>query len=219
MSGQLSDLFGNLGQGYVVAGLLLALAGAGGRGGTAAAGVALVAGFLVSGPLFVAYANPDLSLPVAHAVFARFYILPAIPVAILAGLGAYALLTALERLPPLGVLARAALPVVAALLLSVPAASAALHYANDDHRGDAVELNFVDDLLESLPPHAIFLSFSDEYWEGMTYAQVVDRTRTDVTSSTPRCSVSASTPCRCASRIRPSSCRSGRTTPPPTTTG
>lgn len=181
VSGQLSDLFGNLGQGYVVAGLLLALAGAVWawryrRG----AGVALVAGFLVSGPLFVAYANPDLSLPVAHAVFARFYILPAIPVAILAGLGAYALLTALERLPPLGVLARAALPVVAALLLSVPAASAALHYANDDHRGDAVELNFVDDLLESLPPHAIFLSFSDEYWEGMTYAQVVDRTRTDV---------------------------------------
>lgn len=182
VSGQLSDLFGNLGQGYVVAGLLLALAGAVWAWRyRRAAGVALVAGFLVSGPLFVAYANPDLSLPVAHAVFARFYILPAIPVAILAGLGAYGLLSALEQLPQLSVLAGAAVPLAAALLLGVPAASAALHYANDDHRGDAVELNFVDDLLESLPRNAVFLSFSDEYWEGMTYAQVVDHTRTDVT--------------------------------------
>jgi Protein of unknown function (DUF2723) len=180
-SGQLTSLFENLDQGYIVVGLLFALVGAvWAWQNCRAIGVALVAGFVVSGPIFVAYANPAMTLPVAKTVFSRFYILPAIPLAILAGMGAFAVLAGLEQIRRLGVSARAVVPVAAALLLAVPAASAALHYTSDDRRGDTVELHFADDLLESLPRNAIFIFSGDDYWEGITYAQVVDHTRTDV---------------------------------------
>jgi hypothetical protein len=181
LGGQLSTLFGNLSRGFLVIGLLLALGGVVWAWRSyRAVGAALVLGFVVSGPVFLAYANPDLSVPVAHEVISRFYVLPAIMLAVLAGLGAYATLSLLGRPSGPGVWGRIAPLLGAAVLLGVVAASAAAHYAGDDRRGDAVELNFADDLLESLPRNAIFLSFSDEYWEGITYAQAVDHVRTDV---------------------------------------
>ena len=110
-------------------------------------------------------------------------------------------------------------PWTAALALSVPAASAALHYASDDRRGDAVELHFADDLLDSLPRNALFIYSGDDYWEGITYAQVVDHTRTDVITLDTAQSASASISCRCAGSIRRSTFRLCRTAPLPPSTG
>ena len=86
-------LFGSLTSGFVVAGVLLALLGlwwAWRR--RRVEGIALVTAFVVAGPLFMAYTDTSYPDELDKGIVARFYILPSIPLAIAAGLGAWWLL-------------------------------------------------------------------------------------------------------------------------------
>src|SRR5262249_17586173 len=80
-------LFTVLAKGFVFVGLLLACAGlwwAWRR--RRAEGTALALAFLVAGPIFMMYARPSYEVALSKGVYARFFILPSIPLAVLAGL-------------------------------------------------------------------------------------------------------------------------------------
>lgn len=168
-----SDLLG----GFVVVGVALALVGLHWlwRRDRIVA-TALSVAFLVSGPLFVAYANPDFSEPVSRGILQRFYILPALPVAVAAGVGAHACLAWVVRRMP-GHLAAAG---AATVLLLVPTASAVAHAGAVDQSGNRVAQRYAEDLLGTLDPGAILLMRGDENYTSVIYAQFVEHIRGDV---------------------------------------
>jgi tetratricopeptide (TPR) repeat protein len=102
--------------------------------------------------------------------------LPSIPLAALAGLGAYqTLLWAHTRRLP-GAVAVAA----GAALLAVPVAAAVAHEGTAGQRGNRVALHYAEDLLRPLEPGALLLMRSDENYTSVLYAQEVEGIRTDV---------------------------------------
>jgi hypothetical protein len=177
---QLQLLSGDLVRGFVWIGGGLALAGLiwawRYRRGPA---LVLITAFVISGPVFVVYGDPSLADPTTKSVLARFYILPSIPLAILAGAGSWWLLPAARQLVVRVVSPRLAI-VPMALLLSAPVAAAAVHYGDDDQRGDVVASHFADDLLTPLPRDAVLLYDGQEYWESLLYAQLVAHVRPDI---------------------------------------
>jgi hypothetical protein len=173
-------LFGNLAHGFVYAGLALAVAGlwwAWRHRRTE--GAALLVAFAVAGPVLQAYTNTAYPDKVIQGVIARFYILPSIPVAIAAGLGAWWLLVQAERIQ-LPATPRFAIAVIAFALLAAPAGAALNHYsAQEQHRND-VAFNYGRDLLGALPGGALLLMRGDENLTSVSYAQNVEHYRTDV---------------------------------------
>ncbi len=146
-----------------------------------AAAVALGLAFLVAGPLFAAYANPDLSDPINQGILQRFYILPAIPVGILAGIEVLGSLDALiERLGRARPAARPGLAAAALLVMALPVASVAAHGPALDQNGNTVAQSHAEDLLRTLPTRAILLMRGDENYTGVSYVQRVEGFRTDV---------------------------------------
>lgn len=148
-------------------------------------GIALVLAFLFSGPLFLAYANPPLGGLFA-GIFARFYILPSVPLAALVGCGAYQLaMWAIElqsRLtgPPRPALRVGAAGILGILLVAVPAVPAAARYPSVDQSGNRMTINFIHDLLDPLEHNAILLAEGDTSVLGTWYIQNVERFRPDV---------------------------------------
>lgn len=178
---QLGLLAGSLLGAFTPFGLLLAAAGVWWLARhRSSEGIALVAAFLVAGPLFVAYANVYISSPLAKGILERFYILPAVPLAVVVGLGANQVLAWVREVRvPRGLGPRLA-PLAAALLLLVLIGTAVAHQADVDQSGNYVTLHYGEDLLAPLEPNALLLSEGDLNYTSVTYKQVVDRDRTDV---------------------------------------
>jgi hypothetical protein len=135
---------------------------------------------LVSGPLFVAIANPPLDDPVTRGVLERFAILPTVVIAILAGVGAIRLgQWALVRAADEPVRTRLAAGLgIAALALIV--AVGALHVPIASQRDNRVAEAYGRDILEPLPADVLLLMRSDEHYTTVTFAQVVEVLRPDV---------------------------------------
>lgn len=158
----------------------LALAGLGGwrlarRDTWAFAG--LLTMFVVSGPLFVAFANPPLDDPVTRGVLERFYILPGLPLAIAIGCGAVVagrmVVNRLGSRPG----APVAVPVLTWVLL---AAIVLMRLPSVDQRDNRVVEGYGRDILETLEPNALLLTRSDENYTAVLYSQVVAGIRPDV---------------------------------------
>ena len=172
-------LFGSLTSGFVVAGVLLALLGLWWAWRTRRVeGVALLTAFVVAGPLFAAYTDTAYPDELNKGIVARFYILPSIPLAIAAGLGAWWLL---EKAAPVRLVQPGlAAAVASAALLLVPFASAVHHYPLDDQSGNHVAEGYAHDLLGPLPPDTLLLMRGDENLESVSYVQNVEHFRPDV---------------------------------------
>jgi len=142
-------------------------------------GLAIVTAFLVSGPLFVAFANISLETPIAHSVLERFYILPAIPFAIAIGAGAYDALAWLSRMVPPDI-RRVAIAGGACLLIAAPMGWGLANYAAIDQSSERIATGFAHDILDSLESDALLLVRGDEKYSSLAYAQFVEDLRPDV---------------------------------------
>jgi hypothetical protein len=134
---------------------------------------------LLAGPAFAAYANVDLSNPVALWVLRRFFLLPHVLLAPLVGLGyasaagAIASRTHVQRGK-----SDVALASLALVLIAVPAA---LRYSAIDQHDNQVARLFAEDLLRSAPPRSVILGNGDEIALPVAYVQAVENQRPDVT--------------------------------------
>jgi len=169
----------SLTHGFVYAGILFAVAGIWWAWrNRRAEGIALFVAFLVAGPVFQAYTRTSYLDELTKGVVARFYILPSVPLAILAGLGAWWVLRQAERVR----VSRRGLvtALAAAALLVVPVASATDHYSSQDQSGNYVAENYGKDVLGELKPNALLIMRGDENLTTMVYSQFVQHLRPDV---------------------------------------
>ncbi len=172
-------LFGDLSSGFVVVGITLALLGLWWAWRhRRVEGTALLTAFFVSGPAFMLYTDPAYPDELTKGIIARFYILPSIPLAIVAGLGAWWLL---EKASPVRIVRPGLVAAVAsAALLLVPFASAVRHYSGDDQSSNHVAEGYAHDLLAPLPPNSLLLMRGDENYGPVSYLQNVEHFRPDV---------------------------------------
>jgi Protein of unknown function (DUF2723) len=176
VAANLAQLWTSLVHGFVYAGILLALAGLWWAWEhRRIEGAALLTAFVVAGPLFQAYTRTAYPDPLIKGVVARFYLLPSIPLAILAGLGAWWALAWVDRQGK-----EAATVIAAAVLLAIPAAAAADHYSSADQSGNHVTEDYARDLLGGLAPNALLVMRGDENYTSVSYAQDVEHLRPDV---------------------------------------
>jgi hypothetical protein len=174
-------LASNLTTGFVVVGVILAAIGLWwGWRNRRSATVALALAFLFAGPIFVAYAKSAFPDELTKGVVARFYILPSIPLAVLVGVGAWLVLVWAQRLRRPALRPIVVVAVVAGALLAVPVASAVVHFNDENHSGDWVDLRYAQDILGPLAPNAILLERGDENYTATEYAQFVEHFRPDV---------------------------------------
>ena len=170
------QLWAGLVHGFVYAGILLAITGIWWAWQhRRLEGIALLVAFLVAGPLFQAYTRTAYPDPLTKGIVARFYILPSIPLAILAALGSWwvlALVDGRRRLVPA--------VIAAAVLLALPVAAAADHYSAADQSGNHVAENYARDLLGGLPRNSLLVMRGDENYTSVSYAQNVEHLRPDV---------------------------------------
>jgi len=181
ISEQLGLLSSNLLRGFVVVGVVLAVVGLLWTWRhRRSSGLALATAFLFAGPIFVAYSKVYVPDDLTKGVIARFYMLPSIPLAVLAGVGAWQALLWTRRIR--GPAGRPQLiPVLGAVaLVAVLLGSAVANAGTADHRGDRVALHYGQDLLRPLAPNALLLMRSDENYTSVDYAQFVDGYRKDV---------------------------------------
>ncbi len=174
-------IFADLTQGFVYVGAVLALAGLGWAWRKRRAeGVALLIAFLCAGPVFMALTDTAFPDELNKGIVARFYILPSIPLAILAGLGACWLLERAEAIRRPALHPRLALAIAAAALLAAPAAAAVAHYSASNESGNYVAQAYGEDLLATLAPDSVLLMRGDENETSVSYVQNVLHYRTDV---------------------------------------
>jgi hypothetical protein len=149
------------------------------------AGLALLLAFLVSGPAFVAYANPAINDPLVKGVVERFYILPSVPFAAAAGAGAYQVLAwagEWGRRARWSTLARHGWVPIGAALLALPLWSAVAHFGTVEQSNNLVTQHFGEDMLAPLEPSALLIVRGDTVTFAMDYLRVVERVRPDVLS-------------------------------------
>ena len=174
-------IFGDLTHGFVYVGVVLAVAGlCWAWRNHRAEGLALLIAFLAAGPVFMMATNTAYPDELAKGIIARFYILPSIPFAIVAGLGAWWLLERAQgvRLPALR--PRLVALSAGAVLLAAPVASAVAHYSTDDESGNYVAQAYGEDLLAPLAPDSVLLMRGDQNETSIAYVQNVLHYRTDV---------------------------------------
>lgn len=152
-----------LGGPWVVVGLL-ALAGLvvlARRNARAAAALALF--WLLAGPGFLMYARYPLDDPFWVGVVERFYLLPQVPLAVLAGC------------------AMAALPAGVGYAVAVGVAALGLwHLPQVDRSRNTVAQDYVDNLLSGIPQGALVLTLGDAPGMLLEYAQLVQGKRPDL---------------------------------------
>ena len=166
-------LLRNLSDGFTVAGVALALFGAWWLWRRLSLpGLALALAFVITGPVFIAYANPSIDNPVLYGVLERFYILPSIFAAILVGLGVAQVATGPRR----------PWHIAAAALVLIPVAALVLHAPQVDQSTNSVDHNYGLDVLAPLEPDALFLLTGDAATMAVDYVQLVDGFRSDVVS-------------------------------------
>ena len=152
--------------------LLLALAGLvflAGRNRRALAALAI--SWLLAGPLFLMYARYPLDDPFWVGVVQRFYLLPQVFAALLAGCGAALVL---GRLP-----ARAVLPAGVALAALVAGPGLA-RFPEVDHSQNRVAREYVENLLEGVPEGAMLLTLGDAPGMLLEYVRYVEGRRPDL---------------------------------------
>jgi len=144
-------------------------------------GAAILLAFLIAGPAFVGYANPYFDNEILKGVIERFYIMPSVPFALLAGFGAMQVTEWLQQLVPVRFKAlRLAASFTVLALLVVPVGTAAAHFAEVDQSQNYVDWYFGRDLLDTLEPNALLLMRGDVVTMAVEYQQSVEHYRTDV---------------------------------------
>jgi hypothetical protein len=116
-------------------------------------------------------ANTPLDAGISRWVEERFWQQPHLLLCAFAGLGLAALTSRL------GSAGRLALP-GAALVLAI--AQPAIHFREQDKRGDTQLREFAKATLDSVAPGALLLEFGDQIFGGLRYMQIVEGYRTDV---------------------------------------
>lgn len=135
--------------------------------------------FTVAGPAFTAYSNANVSDETTRSVLERFFLLPHVAVAPLAGFAVLAAGDALARLRiprPLGAAVVGAITTAAALIL-VP-----MSYRDIDQSNNHVARIFGEDLLATLKPNTVFLAGGDPVVFSVGYLQTIEGARPDVTT-------------------------------------
>ncbi len=137
----------------------------------------LVLAFAVAGPGFIAYTNANLTQEPARAVLERFFLLPHVVIAPLAGFAVVLAADQARRVHMPRQVAEIAIASVAALavLALVP-----LNYKGVDQSHNEVARTFGTDLLGTIKPHSIFLGAGDPVIFTVWYMQVVEDARPDV---------------------------------------
>ncbi len=135
--------------------------------------------FALAGPGFVIYSNVNLSVGATLFVLERFFLLSLV---VTAPLMAFGLVLTMERA---AVAARGrrglAQAVIAAGLLASTLAAVGLNYRTIDQSQNHVARNFASDVLATLEPGSILLAGGDETVLPISYLQIVQRERPDVT--------------------------------------
>lgn len=135
--------------------------------------------FIVAGPIFVAYANINLSLQYSLFVLQRFFLLSLVVTAPLAAFGLEMVVAAFGRsLPRLARPTRPAVSFAALVLIAVMAVSA---YPRVDRSHDQIARHYAEDLLGSLDQNAVLLAKGDDVVLPVAYLQEVEHVRPDVT--------------------------------------
>ncbi|MEW5990762.1 MAG: DUF2723 domain-containing protein [Chloroflexota bacterium] len=146
-------------------------------GEAAALGLWLV----MTGPVFLALANPPLTDPVTRGVLERFYLLPSLPVALVVAAGAWFGATWLgDHIPAPAVVRAWTRPAAVAVAIAALGGLALVRLPEVDESGNRVAEIYADDLLGALPPNTVLLMRSDENYTSVTYAQEVRGLRPDV---------------------------------------
>ena len=135
--------------------------------------------FLISGPIFIAYANANPEVDTARFILLRFYLLPQVIVAPLAALGiVFASEVVRRRLAePPGWLPSA----VAGAALALAALELVASYGGVDRSGDHVARTFAEDILATAPDGSIVLAAGDHVVLPLEYLQAVEGKRPEVT--------------------------------------
>jgi len=138
----------------------------------------LLIAFALAGPAFVGYSNAKIDDPTVRSVIERFFLMPYVVVAPLAGFAVLAAgeLAARTRLAP-RLLERA----TAGVALVAAIAIAAINYTGIDQSNDHVAHTFGEDLLASMRPNALFFGGGDPIIFTVAYLQAVEHARPDVT--------------------------------------
>ena len=123
--------------------------------------------FLFTGPLFAAYANMNISAPLARFVLERFYLLPQV---VLAPVSAFGLAALAGRRRILG-----SVVVLAAVTVLVVTT-----YEKVDQSKNHAARALAEDILASLEPHSILVVNGDEVIMPLSYLQDAEGQRPDV---------------------------------------
>jgi hypothetical protein len=145
-------------------------------------GLSLALFFLFSGPIFAMFANPNLANLLTLGVFERFYILPGIFLAVIAGCGAYFIVEILKQ-PVLRVKNKLLLVVPAlglALTLALLVVQGAARYPELNMSRNNIAQDYGADLLGPLEPNSLLIMRSDYNYESVVYQQEVLGFRIDV---------------------------------------
>jgi 4-amino-4-deoxy-L-arabinose transferase-like glycosyltransferase len=131
-----------------------------------------------TGPIFVAYANINLSVPLTRFVLERFYLLSHVVIAPLMSFGvllaAELLLAAVPALRTRATAAAASAAMVAVL------AGIIVHYREIDQSNNHAARQFGEDIFATLEPGAILVANGDEAINPLVYLQAVEGNRPDV---------------------------------------
>jgi hypothetical protein len=164
---------GSLPRGFGLLPLGLALAGAVYAWRTHRRLALALVGFLLLQALFFTRVGFPSGSRLLRGVVERFYVLPALALALLAGLGAAWLLA---RLP------RRAEPAAGALLAALVAGTAlGARFRTVDQRGDTLCESLGRGMLASLPPHAVLFVRGDVPHNALSYLIKAEGLRPDVT--------------------------------------
>lgn len=138
----------------------------------------LLIAFAIAGPGFIAYSNAKIDEPTVQAVLARFFLMPYVTIAPLAGFAVLAFGALSERIA----LSRRVLETaVAGVVLAATVAIVALNYHDIDQSNNHVARTFAEDIFATIRPNAIFFGGGDPIVFTVQYMQAVEHVRPDVT--------------------------------------
>jgi tetratricopeptide (TPR) repeat protein len=136
---------------------------------------ALLLSWFLSGLFFAGYANAAIDNPLLQGVLERFYIMPAVFVALWVGLGVDGLQTRAERSSRFR-----RLPLAPLLALGVLAIEFASNVEAADYRRNRVAEDWGRDLLAGVPENALFFVRGDVASMAVDYLQLVEGERPDL---------------------------------------